>query len=182
MKELIQEENLWSCRNILEIYTKLYKKDEEFQWVPYNFRRGKGVNNNEKNYYSFKVFLHFWLAKIARIIPHNQLLSTKFGRILQYVINDVNCAACQKTEQLTEKTWGQGWVVLIVTTKWRNISLISQGRSRQTIEHSKNSKKTTQQMTWAIWRIYAILSNPLSPKLANKQAIEDKLNINGSLF
>ena len=30
-EELIQKENLWSCRNILEIYTKLYKKDEEFQ-------------------------------------------------------------------------------------------------------------------------------------------------------
>ena len=32
---------------------------------------------------------------------------------------------CQKAEQLTKKTWWQGWVVLVVSTKWRNISLIS---------------------------------------------------------
>ena len=44
---------------------------------------------------------------------HNQLLLTKFGTILQYVKN------AQKTEQLTKKTWGQGWVVLVVSTKWR---------------------------------------------------------------
>ena len=43
---------------------------------------------------------------------------------------------------------------------------------------SKNSKKTTQRATPAIWRIFAELNNPLSPKLADKHAaIEDKLNI-----
>ena len=26
---------------------------------------------------------------------------------------------CQKTEQLTEKTWGRGYVVLVMSTKWR---------------------------------------------------------------
>ena len=36
-------------------------------------------------YYSFKIFLRFWLAKIPRIIHYNHLLSTKFGRILRYV-------------------------------------------------------------------------------------------------
>ena len=25
----------------------------------------------------------------------------------------------QKTEQLTKKTWGQGWIVLVMSTKWR---------------------------------------------------------------
>ena len=30
MKGLIQKEDLWSYRNIIEIYTKFYKKDEEF--------------------------------------------------------------------------------------------------------------------------------------------------------
>ena len=25
----------------------------------------------------------------------------------------------KKTGQLTEKTWGRGWVVLVVSTKWR---------------------------------------------------------------
>ena len=30
-----------------------------------------------------------------------------------------------------------------------------------------------------IWRIFAELNNPLSPKLADKHAIEDELNIDG---
>ena len=33
-------------------------------------------------YYSFKIFPRFWLAKSARIIHNNQLLMTKFERIL----------------------------------------------------------------------------------------------------
>ena len=33
-------------------------------------------------YYSFKIFPKFWLAKSTRIIHHNQLLMTKFQRIL----------------------------------------------------------------------------------------------------
>ena len=47
----------------------------------------------DNHYYSFKIFLRFWLAKIPRIIHHNQLQSTKFGGILRYLKNDVNCAA-----------------------------------------------------------------------------------------
>ena len=39
---------------------------------------------NKLHYYSFKIFLRFWLAKIPRIIHHTQLLSNKFGRILRY--------------------------------------------------------------------------------------------------
>ena len=34
------------------------------------------------NYYSFKIFPRSWLAKSTRIIHHNQLLMTKFERIL----------------------------------------------------------------------------------------------------
>ena len=48
---------------------------------------------------------------------------------------------------------------------------------------SKNSKKTTQRATPAIWRIFAELNNPLSPKLADKHAaIEDELNIEGGCY
>ena len=43
------------------------------------------------NYYSFKIFLHFWLAKTTYIIHHNQLLLTKI-----YWTNDVKSAARQK--------------------------------------------------------------------------------------
>ena len=35
-----------------------------------------------RDYYSFKIFPQFWLAKRTRIIHQNQLLMTKFGRIL----------------------------------------------------------------------------------------------------
>ena len=36
--------------------------------------------NND--YYSFKIFPQFWLAKSTRIIRHNRLLMTKCERIL----------------------------------------------------------------------------------------------------
>ena len=35
-----------------------------------------------RHYYLFKISFQFWLAKSTRIIHHNQLLITKFGRIL----------------------------------------------------------------------------------------------------
>ena len=36
-------------------------------------------------YYSFKIFPRFWLVKTTRIIHHNQLLSTKFGKNLRRI-------------------------------------------------------------------------------------------------
>ena len=75
------------------------------------------------SYYSFKKFLHFWLAKIPPIIYHNWLLSNN----LKEFCNMWKMAQrnCQKAEQLTKKTWWRGWVVLVVSTKWWNISLVS---------------------------------------------------------
>ena len=56
-------------------------------------------------YYSFKIFLLFWLAKITCTIHHNQLLLTKFGRVLPYWTNDVKSTAkLQIIEPLTKKT------------------------------------------------------------------------------
>jgi len=49
--------------------------------------------SNKLDHYKFTVLLGFWLAKIPSIIHHNQLLSTKCGRILRYVKNDVSRAA-----------------------------------------------------------------------------------------
>ena len=40
------------------------------------------LNNLNTLYYSFKIFPGFWLAKSTCLIHHNQLLMTKFGRIL----------------------------------------------------------------------------------------------------
>ena len=44
---------------------------------------------------------------------------------------------------------------------------------------SKNTTRRTTSTIMTIWRISAGLNNSLSPKLANKQAIEDELNIDG---
>ena len=67
-------------------------------------------------YYSFKIFLCFWLTKITRIIHHNQLLLTKFGKFLPYRTDDVKSAVkMQVIEPLTEKTWGRVWVVFEVS-------------------------------------------------------------------
>ena len=64
-------------------------------------------------------FPRFWLAKGTRIIHHNQLLMTKFGRILCLTRgNDAkNAAFLEVKVPLTEKTWGRGWVALVVKTK-----------------------------------------------------------------
>ena len=43
--------------------------------------------------YSFKIFLRLWLAKITRIIHQNQLLLTKFGRVLSCWTDDVKSEA-----------------------------------------------------------------------------------------
>ena len=95
-------------------------------------------------YYSFKIFLRFWLAKITRIIHHNQLLLTKFGKILPYWTNDVKSAAkLQIIEPLTKKTWGRVWVVFEVSNGRTFYSFHSELWSNK---HSKNSKKRTQQM------------------------------------
>ena len=37
------------------------------------------------NCYSFKIFSRFWLVKSTRIIHHNQLLFTKFGKNLHHI-------------------------------------------------------------------------------------------------
>ena len=36
-------------------------------------------------YYSFKIFLRFGLVETTRIIHHNQLLFTKFGKNLRHI-------------------------------------------------------------------------------------------------
>ena len=56
-----------------------------------------------------------------------------------------------------------GEAVSVESTKWWNISLVSQGRNRKTIgeKHSKNSKKTTRQTTSAPWRILTKLRTTL---------------------
>ena len=126
---------------------------------------GHHINNL---YNSFKIFLQFWLAKSTRIIHHNQLLMTKFGRILCLTRKwRQKCSLLQVKAPLTEKTWGRGWVVLVVKKKMADISLVSRvrttagtRRNNYIQKHGKNSKKTTQRATSAIWRIFAELDKP----------------------
>ena len=68
---------------------------------------------------------------------------------------------CQTIERLTKETSGWRQEVLVVNTKWGNISLVSRERIRQTIglKQSKISKKTTRRTTSGIWRISAELNN-----------------------
>ena len=40
---------------------------------------------NNSYYYSFKIFPHFGLVETTRIIHHNQLLFTKFGKNLRHI-------------------------------------------------------------------------------------------------
>ena len=49
------------------------------------------------------------------------------------------------------------------------------------IARTDNSKltRTTRRTTSAIWRVFAVLNKRLSPKLVDKQAMEDVLNIDG---
>ena len=62
----------------------------------------------------------FWLAKITCTIfhasHHNQLMLTKFERILSYRTDVVKTAAkLQIIEPFNEKTWGRVWVVFEVS-------------------------------------------------------------------
>ena len=59
------------------------------------------VNKANTIHYSFKIFHSFWLTKIPRLIHHNWLLSTKFGRILQYWTDDVYNRAAKLTDYWT---------------------------------------------------------------------------------
>ena len=117
-------------------------------------------------YYSFKIFPQFWLAKSTRIIHHNQLLMTRFGRILLTRKWRQKCRLLQVKAPLTEKTWERDWVVFVVKTKMADTSLVSKVRTtaetRQNngLKHGKNSKKTTWRATSAIWKIFAELDKP----------------------
>ena len=63
------------------------------------------------DYYSFNIFPQLWLAKSTRIIHHNQLLMTKFERILCLTRKwRQKCSLLQVKAPLTEKAWGRDWV------------------------------------------------------------------------
>ena len=103
------------------------------------------------------IIIHSKYFSVSDWLTHNS----------SYWTDDVKSGPKCHIEPLTEKTWGRGWVVLVVKTKWvnsrRNISPTSFPGSLSTlgarlIFHSlhgeilsKVSKKTTAQMTSAIY-------------------------------
>ena len=97
-------------------------------------------------YYSFKIFPQFWLAKSTRIIHHNQLLMTRFGRILLTRKWRQKCRLLQVNAPLTEKTWVRDWVVFVVKTKMADTSLVSRGELQLEVGEimAKNIAKTAR--------------------------------------
>ena len=79
---------------------------------------------------------------------------------------------CQKTEQLTKKTWGRGRVS-VVSTKWLNISLVSPGRNRRTT--GDYIARTARRQLNGLENICR-LNKRLSPTLADKHA-PSKMNL-----
>ena len=86
----------------------------------------------KRNYYSLKIFPQLWLAKSTRINHHNQLLMTKFGRILCLSRKwHQKCSPLQVKAPLPRRTgdevelfwlWKQKWRTLQSFQKWDNYS------------------------------------------------------------
>ena len=100
-----------------------------------------------RHYYSFKIFPRIWLVKTTRIIHHNQPLLTKFEKnfvmLNRWRQNEVESVALlQVIELLTEKTWGRGWVVLVIRTKWRDCRGTFSSFHREIL--SKNMARTAR--------------------------------------
>ena len=100
-------------------------------------------------YYSFKIFPQFWLAKNTRIIHHNQLLMTKFGRIL--CLRRKWRQKCSPLQVNTPLPRRPDEVELVwLSKKMADISLIwrvrttARTRRNNSLKNGKNSKKTTR--------------------------------------
>ena len=53
---------------------------------------------------------------------------------------------CQIIERSATETWGRGWVVVVVNTKWRNISLVSRGRNIRAIGWTNIARTARRQL------------------------------------
>ena len=116
------------------------------------------------NYYSFKIFPRFWLAKRTRTIHHNQLLMTKFGKILCLTRKwRQKCSPLQVEAPLPRRP-GNEVELFWLWKKMADISLLSRVRTtagtrrNNSWKRGKNSKKTTRRATSAIWRIFGDLA------------------------
>ena len=76
--------NVWQGEYAGSTKTKCTFIRSFLQWIFQCFSYILQVNNN-RSYYSFKIFSLFWLVKTTHIIHHNQLLFTKFGKNLRHI-------------------------------------------------------------------------------------------------
>ena len=84
-----------------------------------NFYRAE---SHDKNRWYFFFHSRSHVTRDVSLLSKN----SKFGRILRYVkMTSIVQQNCKIIELLKETTWGRGWVVLVVTTKWQHISLVS---------------------------------------------------------
>ena len=129
------------------------------------------------HYSSFKIFPQFWLAKSTSIITHNQLLMTKFGRILCLSRKWLKkCSLLQVNAQLTEKTWGRDWVVFVVKTKMADTTA---GRTTELqLELGKiMAKNIAKTARWQLGGRHLLFRECLRSWTNLTYTIEDKLNI-----
>ena len=79
--------------------------------------------------YSFNIFPQFWLAKSTRVIHHNQLLMTNFGRIL--CLTKKWCEKCSplQVKALLLRKPGDKVELFWLWKKMADISLISRVRT-----------------------------------------------------
>lgn len=62
------------------------------------------------NYHSFKIFFHFWLTQIPRVIHFNQLGLTNFGRCFWYPVKWYQQYKISTAkEKASKKPWEQGY-------------------------------------------------------------------------
>ena len=135
-------------------------RDEQFKKILKHF--------NNVCYYSFKIFPQFWLAKSTRLIHHNQLLMTKFGRILTLTRKwRQKCSVFAGWGTVNREDLGTMLSCFgCELKKMADISLVSRVRTtagtrrNNNWKHGKNSKKTTRRATSAIWRIFMDLDKP----------------------
>ena len=126
------------------------------KYPPYNY-----------DYYSVKIFLRFWMAKITCMTHHNQLLLTKFGRIFP-LINRWRQKCSTIAGQCTVNREDLGTRLSCFGCEKKN------GRTvggtfysfHDELLSKKHSKKTTRRTTSAIWSMFADLNSHLSSKHA----------------
>ena len=98
------------------------------------------IVRSNNHYYSIKIFPRFWLVKTTRIIHHNQLLLTKFGKNLRHIesmMSKVHSAADYWTDDVRVMSkvqpaadyWTVDWENLVMRlcyfgfgTWWKNLN------------------------------------------------------------